>query len=114
MFRGYRKFDSLAHTATNLRHLYHQRGGLLSEALTSLGYTVFNRYSALRNSHPMSGGVGRKRLDHVNDFLDLRRALFDFELVPLPQSLQLPQADQALNRIANRTLQRALAVASPQ
>ncbi len=114
MFRGYRKFESLAHTATNLRHLYHQRGGLLSEALTSLGYTVFNRYSALRKSHPMSGGVGRKRLDHVNDFLDLRRALFDFELVPLPQSLQLPQADQALNRIANRTLQRALAAAGPQ
>ena len=52
MFRGYRKFESLAHTATNLRHLYHQRGGLLSEALTSLGYSVFNRRRNERSRLP--------------------------------------------------------------
>jgi hypothetical protein len=112
MFRGYREFESLAHTGANLRRLYYKRGGFLSEALTSLGYTAFNRFSALRQSHPMSGGVKRKRLDHVNDFLHLRKHLFGFELAPLPQSLPLPQADQSLNRIANQTLRRALATAA--
>jgi hypothetical protein len=112
MFRGYRKFESLKHTLKNLTELNYKRGGFVSDAMTGLGYTVFNRYSALRKNHPMSGGVKRQRLDHVNDFLHLRRKLFGLELVPLPQSLALPEADQGLNRIGDRTLQRVLATAS--
>ena len=109
MFKGYHRFESLKHTSSNLRHLNYRRGGLATEALTSVGYTVFNRYSALRKIHPMSGGIKRTRLDHVNDFIHLRRACFGFDLVPLPNNLALPQADQVLNRIADRTLQRSLA-----
>ncbi|HEX8069928.1 MAG TPA: radical SAM protein [Pyrinomonadaceae bacterium] len=108
MFKAYSTFESLKHTGANLRQLNYKRGGLLSEAMTSLGYTVFNRYSALRKNHPMSGGVMRKRLDHVNDYLRPRRAFAGVDLLPLPQNLALPQADQALNRIGDHTLQRAL------
>jgi Radical SAM superfamily len=108
MFKGYRRFESLRHTTSNVRHLNYKRGGFATEALTTIGYTVFNRYSALRKNHPMSGGIRRTRLDHIDDFLHLRRKCFGLEIVPLPQNLALPQTDQILNRIADRTLQRGL------
>jgi radical SAM superfamily enzyme YgiQ (UPF0313 family) len=107
MFKGYRRFESLRHTSSNMRHLNYKRGGFAGEALTTLGYTVFNRYSVLRKNHPMSGGIKRTRLDHVNDYIHLRRQCFGFEMVPLPQNLALPETDQVLNRIADRTIQRA-------
>ncbi|HET6889743.1 MAG TPA: radical SAM protein [Pyrinomonadaceae bacterium] len=109
MFRAYRRFESLKHTQMNLSQLSYKRGGLLSELMTSIGYSLFNNYSALRRKHPMSGGFKRKKLDHLNDFLHLRRNLFDLSLVPLPQSLALPEADQILNRIGNSALKHALA-----
>jgi hypothetical protein len=48
----------------------------------------------------MSGGVKRVYLDSSSDYIPLRKTMFDFEFAPLPQILQLPEADQALNRRA--------------
>jgi hypothetical protein len=48
--------------------------------------------------HPLSGGTGRIILDHEDDYRELRRALFDIDLAPLPDSLRLSSADEALNK----------------
>lgn len=58
----------------------------------------FNRESARVRQHPMSGGIGRVRLDSAGDYLPLRRQRFGIELAPLPHSLRLSPADEALNR----------------
>jgi hypothetical protein len=47
----------------------------------------------------MSGGLRRVLLDSVEDFLALRKETFGFELVPLPNSLQLPAAESLLNQV---------------
>lgn len=66
----------------------------------------FNRESARQRQHPMSGGMGRVRLDGVSDYLALRRARFGIELAPLPRSVALSAADQALNRRADLGLRK--------
>jgi hypothetical protein len=58
---------------------------------------IFNRYTAAQRMHPMAGGVARVRADHVSDYAGLRRATFDIELAPLPDSVPLSSHDEALN-----------------
>jgi hypothetical protein len=43
-------------------------------------------------------------LDSAGDYTPLRRTMFDFEFAPLPQILQLPEPDQALNRRGQNNL----------
>jgi hypothetical protein len=40
----------------------------------------------------------RMCLDGARDYVLLRKATFDFELAPLPRSLQLPTAESQLNQ----------------
>ena len=48
----------------------------------------------------MSGGVSRVQVDSWCDYRELRRRRFGLDLVPLPKSLELSQADAELNRQA--------------
>ena len=57
----------------------------------------------------MAGGIRQVKLDCVDDFLQLRKKVFGFELAPLPEVLALPEADLALDRLANVTLQGSFA-----
>ena len=66
--------------------------------LPGIGYPLFAHWSALRERHPMSGGVGHVKLDHVTDYLALRRSRYGFDLLPLPHSLE-SQADAQFNRL---------------
>jgi hypothetical protein len=59
------------------------------------------RHFAKQNIHPMSGGIGRIVLDHVDAYIDLRRESFGIELAPLPDSLELSAADKAFNENIN-------------
>ena len=59
---------------------------------------VFHRLQAAQRVHPMSGGFNRLRLDSAVDYAALRRAVFDIDLAPLPDSLSLSGEDEALNR----------------
>jgi len=59
---------------------------------------VFLRYTAAQRMHPMSGGFDRMRVDSAADYADMRRATFDIDLAPLPNSLSLSGKDEALNR----------------
>ncbi len=68
-----------------------------SSDLISRIFPVFYRYAAWKRRHPMEGGFGKVRRDHVSDYLPLRRELYGYELVPLPKSLELSLADQKSN-----------------
>lgn len=110
LFECYRKFFSLDHALQNIRNLPFRNGtGRLAETMGSLAMSLFVRYCAWQQTHPMSGGVTRARLDGVDAFLPLRKELFGFELVPLPKSLQLPDTENQLNQIlaSRRQPQRA-------
>jgi hypothetical protein len=41
------------------------RNPFSTDALVTLNQPVFSRYSAYRRRHPMSGGIGLVRRDHV-------------------------------------------------
>ena len=99
LFRCYNRFYSLKHTISSLRRQSNADGKQF-RTLAMLTLSSFSRYSAFRRYHPMSGGVKRVYLDSASDYLPLRKAMFEFEFAPLPEVLQLPEADQALNRRA--------------
>jgi hypothetical protein len=48
--------------------------------------------AAFKQTHPMSGGVGRILNDRVQDYQKLRRERFGFDLLPLPLSLAAPDS----------------------
>lgn len=66
--------------------------------VAGLGHPVFTRFAAWKKMHPMSGGVWCVRRDSASDYRELRKRRFGVDLVPLPQSLELSEADAALNR----------------
>lgn len=99
LFRCYTTFYSLKHTISSLRR-QSDADGRWFRSLATLTLSSFSRYASFRRAHPMSGGVKRVYLDSSSDYIPLRKTMFDFEFAPLPQILQLPEADQALNRRA--------------
>jgi hypothetical protein len=99
LFRCYREFYSAGHAMRNVMHLGWRLSGVLAKAAGITAMSLFNRYCAWRRTHPMSGGVGRVRLDRVDDLLAVRKERFGLDLVPLPRSLQLSAADSLLNRV---------------
>jgi hypothetical protein len=94
LFWSYKVFFSIKHAAANAYHLSRDHGNYLSNSLASFANALFNRHSARRATHPMSGGVKRVVLDTANGLLRFRREVFGYELVPLPQNLQLPMTDR--------------------
>jgi hypothetical protein len=113
LYGCYKKFYSFKHAAANTRRfLNFKRRGALTKAFLGIGNSAFNRFSAWKEIHPFNGGIKRLTLDCVDDFLHLRKELFGFEHAPLPQMLQLPEADMALNRSANLTMRKSLAQAT--
>jgi radical SAM superfamily enzyme YgiQ (UPF0313 family) len=97
LFRCYREFYSSSHVRRTTRDAL-RPGRIWSNLLPSLGVSLFSRFAAARRTHPMSGGIGRVRIDSVNDYSHLRKRYFGVDLVPLPSSLALSDADTELNR----------------
>lgn len=98
----YREFSNTRDVARRvLRHVlsrWDYRTGV--DVYTVLGYALLQRNAVRRRVHPMNGGSGRVCLDAVSDYARLRREYFGVDLVPLPHSLHLSAADEALNRSA--------------
>jgi len=96
LFRCYRKFYDVRHILNTAIEGFRREaiGGLL----TYLGTPLFNRFSAAKRLHPMSGGISRVRLDSVSAYQKLRETHFGVKQAPLPKSLQLSKADAELNR----------------
>jgi radical SAM superfamily enzyme YgiQ (UPF0313 family) len=97
LLRCYRKFYSARHIFTTALQGLSPKG-FREGFIAHFGHPLFNRVAAEMKTHPMSGGVGRVRLDSVADYRELRQKQFGFELVPLPKSLELSKADAELNR----------------
>jgi hypothetical protein len=55
--------------------------------------------AAFKQTHPMSGGVGRVLVDHVEDYRKLRSQRFGFGMLPLPLSIAAPEVDSANSRL---------------
>src|SRR4029078_2576920 len=98
LFTCYRKLFSAGHLANNLRHLHSRRGAFMPQITSAIAMTLFNRYCAWWQMHPMSGGVHRVKLDQASDFGSLRRDTYGFDLAPLPQSLQLRPEEKTIQR----------------
>jgi hypothetical protein len=91
LFGCYRRFYSNGHL---LRYIMKNSK---SKIFHTLALHAFSRFAAFRRMHPMSGGIGRVFRDGTEHYRDLRRKRFDFDLAPLPASLQLSPEDAALN-----------------
>lgn len=74
---------------------------------------VFYRYTAAKRMHPLSGGFDRLQVDTAADYATLRRAAYDIDLAPLPDSLSLSANDAALNRRMDWRAQRPVEHATP-
>jgi hypothetical protein len=96
LFDCYRQFFSVGHALKNVAELSFGRGRMLKRVIGSMAMSTFTRYAAWKQVHPMSGGVGRVRLDGMKDYLSLRKRTFGLELAPLPKSLQLSETDHLL------------------
>ena len=97
LFECYRKFFSTRHIVhTAVRTLFHRQPD--AGYLPYFGQPVFSRFSAALKMHPMSGGIGKVRLDSDSDYRPMRRERFGVDLVPLPNSLALSKADAEFNR----------------
>jgi hypothetical protein len=95
--RCYREFyawpDALAKSARWFWATRSSRNILLKIAVAA--YSVLSRLAVSQGMHPMAGGVGRIALDGAGDYRHLRRAVYGFDLAPLPRSLRLSDADRA-------------------
>jgi len=96
LFRCYRYFYNAGHILNTAIKGF--RSGAVGGLLSYLGLPLFSRFSAANRLHPMSGGIGRVRLDSIAVYQGLREQLFGFKQAPLPRSLQLSKVDAELNR----------------
>ncbi len=64
-------------------------------------FMAFCRWCAKNQIHPMSGGSGRIKIDHMREYSACREKVFGVSgPLPLPRSLSLSAADAELNRQA--------------
>jgi len=96
LFFCYRRFYSAGHIVA--KAIKHPRRNFVDWLLPYVGHPLFSRFAAAKRMHPMSGGISRVRVDSSSDYRELRKKQFGFEQIPLPNSLELSQADVELNR----------------
>ena len=93
-----RLVDLLYHCYVNFYGFVLRTRGLSDE---DRGIAIFNRHTAAARMHPMAGGADPLRLDKAQDYAALRRAVYDIDLAPLPDSVPLSANDESLNRLAD-------------
>ena len=98
LYRSYRRFWSVPHVLGWAPTWYRWMGRELGTL--TVAAALFHRLAGSLRFHPMSGGVGRLRLDGARDFAHLRRRYFGCDQVPLPRSAALSPKDEALNHAA--------------
>jgi hypothetical protein len=96
LFYCYRRFYSAGHII--LKAIKHPRRELMDWLIPYFGHPLFSRFAAAKRMHPMSGGIIRVSRDSLSDYRELRKKQFGFEQIPLPNSLELSEADVELNR----------------
>ncbi|MCA9704221.1 MAG: radical SAM protein [Myxococcales bacterium] len=108
-YRCYREFYDLRSIFRHVAQLLHgassfKRGAFIKNVF---GLAMLSRRASrgsLSGRREMTldfaGGLFRRKVDRVSDYLDLRRETYGFELAPLPTSLRLSAHDEELNRQA--------------
>ena len=56
--------------------------------MSTEAYALLAQVAVATRLHPMAGGVFPVTCDHVDDYIELRRRLYGFELAPLPRTLR--------------------------
>ena len=102
--------DLLYHCYVSYYGFLLKTGGLSREEQQQ---AIYHRYTAAQRMHPLAGGVDRLRVDTAADYAALRRAAYDIDLVPLPESLALSGKDEALNRRIDWRVQRPVELVTP-
>jgi hypothetical protein len=92
LYRCYRGFYSVPDALAKSAHWFWRKRGsgniLLKIAVAA--YSFLSRLAASQGMHPMAGGMHRVSVDGVRDYIELRRACFGVDQVPLPASLPPP------------------------
>jgi radical SAM superfamily enzyme YgiQ (UPF0313 family) len=110
VFQCYREFfsaaDSLRKSVGAFRRAH--RVARSTMIVNVLAHSLASRYAARRglrvfralgeSSLEFSAGVRRRTIDHVDQYIELRRKRFGFELAPLPANLELSEHDERINR----------------
>jgi radical SAM superfamily enzyme YgiQ (UPF0313 family) len=103
LFQCYEQFYSLSHLTKRIkRTVRNRRPGewkSLASGLTEAVVTQsFARMAAFKQTHPMSGGLGRVLADHVDHYRKMRIERFGYDLLPLPLSLAAPESNLSGNQ----------------
>ena len=61
-------------------------------------YSLMVRVNAAHGVHPMIGGVMSRRVDHVDEYIQMRREMYGFTHVPLPKSIHPSSHELEVNR----------------
>lgn len=100
VFRCYTEFYKIGPTIRKIiarqRVSLSQMGVLMR--FVEVGYFMFARIAAEMGEHPMSGGVFKKRLDSMWDYMNLRKKYFGITFAPMPRSIGLSVIDREFNR----------------
>ena len=56
--------------------------------ISSERFAVFSKLAVAARRHPMAGGVFEARCDHLDDYIELRRRLYGFDIAPPPRMLR--------------------------
>jgi len=97
LFDCYRQFYTLRHAIAQTPYLPLDAGPLF-ETAEMIGAVAFNRLWAANRIHPMSGGVGRLKIDNARELKDLRMRTYGFEHAPLPRNLDLGSVEEKANK----------------
>lgn len=88
----YRRFYALPRSVWRSARWYwsHRHSDNVLLRIATGAYSFLSRYAVAQGFHPMAGGVGRVRIDRLDDYQGLRRGIFGCDLIPLPDSRRMP------------------------
>ena len=102
LWKAYRDFYNVRDVVAKLVRGYRKRGFRAGNEFLfrSASMAIFARLCVLLKTHPAKGGISAARIDHVDDYIKLRREMYGLSLIPLPKSLELSPEDEEFNRKA--------------
>ncbi len=98
-FGAYQEFYGIRNSFKRVMNEWWNKHLSGTQSYRLLGFNQLMNMAAARQRHPMSGGVGRRNLDRNVDFAHIRRSTYGYDLLPLPDRLEVPEKDQAFTQI---------------
>jgi len=113
LYKCYEQFYSLSHLKRRMqRTLGNRKSGEWKSLASGLAEALITqtvaRMCAFKQTHPMSGGVGRVLADHVDHYRKMRIERFGYDTLPLPLSLAVPDSNLSGSQIELDTIPQAV------